>query len=721
MKIPGVTRLFNSLKKRKYKRKLPKFINLLTTQMEFRGNKLHYDIENYKTVFEFQYNFIDLVLGEPAYPSILLDSEPGSVANLDELSYVITSENEKIDLSYEGRKLTLNLQIHNNWLLINLEHNYDQIFGLGEKGGSLNKMGEKWIFWNVDNPGFEPDSDPLYKSYPIMILASPNSWIAVIIDYPGYQEWDLRKNTRNNLYIEDKNIYARILFASTPKDLMKEIVRHLGSFPLPPIWTLGYHQCRWTYFPGSKVLEIAKTFREKKIPADVIYLDIDYMDDFRCFTWDKENYGDPKDLIDKLHDMGFKVITMIDPGIKVDPDYFVYQQGIEKDYFCKLDGQDFVDPVWPGDCVFPDFFNNKVRAWFGSLYADLISYGIDGFWNDMNEPSTFTLRGTMSDEVLHDLDGIRITHKTLHNKYGQMMIKASYEGLSKLFKDKRVFLLSRSGYLGSQKYGWIWTGDNKAHWDHLALSLRKLINSGLSGHFASGADIGGFRNNPSPELYARWIQLGLFYPLMRTHTSTFSNDQEPWSFGSEVEAISQQIIELRYKLIPYIYTWFWYASKYGVPLIRPMWMEYPDDASCYDNTIQERQFFFGPDMLVAPITSKGLNKWLVYLPKGEWINFFTGNVYEGGQLLSIEVELSDILIFVKAGSIIPMYGKVDTNWEQSSKSGIEYTKFGSDCSGNIYFDDGTTLNYHRDKYGYFLINDKLELKLLEGQGYEFNP
>ncbi len=719
MKIPGVIRLFNYLKKSKYKRRIPRFVKTPPSDSKFIENKLNLTFEDFNTIFEFQDNSVDLLFGKPEYPTIFSQMKSESISNFDELSYVITvNENGDIDFQYEGRKLSIDIQINSNWLSINLVHNFDQIFGLGEKGGSLNKMGEKWIFWNVDNPGFEPDSDPLYKSYPIMILSSPSSWIALIIDYPGYQEWDLRKRTTNHLYIEDRNIYAKILFARTPKELMREIIKHLGSFPLPPIWTLGYHQCRWSYFPGSKVLEVAETFRDKKIPADVIYLDIDYMDEFRCFTWDEKNYGDPIELINKLHDLGFKVVTMIDPGIKVDPDYFVYQQGIENNYFCKIDGENYVDPVWPGDCVFPDFFNTEVRKWFGSLYENLVSYGVDGFWNDMNEPSTFTLRGTMADEVIHDLDGNKIAHRTLHNKYGQMMIKASYDGLSKLYNNKRVFLLSRSGYLGSQKYGWIWTGDNKANWGHLRLSLRKLINSGLSGHFASGADIGGFRNNPSPELYARWIQLGLFYPLMRTHTSTFSKDQEPWSFGDEVEEISRQVINMRYKLIPYIYTWMWYASKYGVPLIRPMWMEFPDDPACFDKTIQERQFFFGPEMLVAPVTSKRLNKWLVYLPKGEWINFFTGEVYDGGSLLSIEIGLSDILIFVRSGSIIPMYETVDTNYELTSKSGIEYLRFGSDCSGKVYLDDGTTLNYQSGNYGFYAIDDNLNIELIDGQGFD---
>jgi len=719
------------------------------------------------------YTFYDILMHLPGFNTIYLylrkllysKRHPGSyrqlpisesTASLDQYSYEIAADAHGIRLSVgedlpvsvvqsrdtlpdEGNNITpsidqnhlvlpvgderLYISIHSNndWLKIQLDHHFDFAFGLAEKHGSLNKMGKEWQIWNTDVAWMEPDDDPLYKNYPILLLTNRSTWLALIVDYPGYQNWDLRKEGQLDIHLKSDRFILDVLIAEDSQSLLGKIRHLLGGMELPPQWTLGYHQCRWSYFPAAQVEEIATTFRTKDIPIDAIYLDIDYMDGFRCFTYDETKFGDLPALVNTLHDQHFKVVVMIDPGLKLDDDYFVYDQGKKLDAFVKNDKhQDFAGPVWPGKSVFPDFFNQKVRNWWGNLYEYFVrEVGIDGFWNDMNEPSIFTLRGTMPDDLIHRLDdGTEVRHDQVHNLYGQMMARASYNGLKQISPNKRVFLLSRSAYLGSQQYGWIWSGDNKSAWDHLAESIPKIINSGLSGHFASGPDIGGFREVATPELYARWIQLGVFYPFMRTHSIKFVDHQEPWSFGTEVEEISRQMIKLRYQLLPYIYTYFRKGCLEGIPLMRPMWMEFPDDDPCWDEAIFNQQFMFGPDMLVAPVLKEGEREVSLYLPEGRWYHYFDNTVYTGGKNIIVDAELDQINIFVREGSIIPIYKEVGNNVEQTKLSGLDYLKFGDNPAGILYLDDGISYDYQDGKYGLYAINSNLSLELLAGLGHD---
>jgi alpha-glucosidase len=504
-----------------------------------------------------------------------------------------------------------------------------------------------------------------------------------------------------------------ISICENPKSMMKEIIKLLGQMELPPLWALGYHQSRWSYHPSSEVLRIGRLLREKNIPCDAIYLDIDYMDGYRCFTWDEENFGSLPKLVEELHKLDFKVVPMIDPGIKVDESYSIYSEGKKENFFLQLEGQEYQDKVWPGLCAFPDFFREDVREWWQNKYQEMVNFGVDGFFNDMNEVSVFNLRGTMPDNVIHEIEGQKIEHYKVHNLYSQMMAKASYEGLRNLYSPNRVFLLIRSGYIGSQKYGFIWTGDNKSDWDHLKQSISKLINSGLSGHFANGADVGGFRENPDPELFTRWIQLSTFYPYCRNHTSIMSKNQEPWLFGSEIESICRTFISLRYKLLPYLYTWFWYAARVGVPLIRPLWMEYPDDHRCYEKKWLDTQFFFGPQILVAPILEPNENGREIYLPTGVWYDYFTQQKFEGNQILTLSVALDEMVILVKEGTILPVYNDIGINVEETIKSEITYQTFGEPKIGYLYKDDGTSTNYLDGDFDLFKITRDLTLESID--------
>jgi alpha-glucosidase (family GH31 glycosyl hydrolase) len=308
---------------------------------------------------------------------------------------------------------------------------------------------------------------------------------------------------------------------------------------MPPKWSLGYQQCRWSYDSSEKVLKVVRTFREKGIPCDVVWMDIDYMDGFRCFTFDSSRFPDPKSMVDDLHSIGCKAIWMLDPGIKKEEGYFVYETGSENEVWIqKADGSPFIGEVWPGDCVFPDFTCKRTRTWWASLVKDFISNGVDGIWNDMNEPAVFkSTTKTMPVSNIHrgddDIGGVQ-NHSYYHNVYGMLMARSTYEGMAKANTEKRPFVLTRAGFIGSQRYAATWTGDNLSNWEHLHMSVPMVLQLGLSGQPLSGPDIGGFAGNATPKLFGRWMGLGALFPFSRGHTETGSIDHEPWSFGEEV-------------------------------------------------------------------------------------------------------------------------------------------------------------------------------------------
>jgi alpha-glucosidase len=657
---------------------------------------------------------IRITAGKPL-PISSVDSRQKLKGDTPQLDIDVSGDS--IDIGLPGGQLDLRFAHTKEWFKIELNHQFDAIYGLGEKNGGMDKIGKKWVFWNFDDANFEATDDPLYKSYPLMVARSGNHWISIIIDYPGYQQWDLRDQYTANFHIHDHDFVLDMIVANSLPELLAKQLQVLGTMELPPLWSLGYHQCRWSYFPADRVREIADGFRSRKIPIDALYLDIDYMEGFRCFTV-AEKFGDLGKLIKDLHRQNIYVVTMIDPGIKRDSNYFVYQQGVDNDFFIKRKGKIYHAPVWPGKSAFPDFMHSEVRDWWGQLYADFVELGVDGCWNDMNEPSIFTLYRTMVSDAVHTLDdGQEVDHGDVHNLFGQKMVQGSYTGLKHLQKGKRVFLLSRSGYLGSQKYGWIWTGDNKSDWDHLRQSIPKLLNSGLSGHFANGPDIGGFREHTTGELYARWIQLGVFYPLMRTHTVKFVESQEPWSFGPEVEKIAKEMIELRYKILPYIYTYFEEACRTGIPLMRPMFLEFPEDQTCYSPEIVDTQFMFGPDLLVAPVLYPNQRSVKVYLPEGTWYDFFDrGTNLQGGKFYDIKVELNHIPVFVRENRLIPAVKRVGENAAISMASGIEFLKFGKKAEGLVYLDDFETYQFQEGKFGLYRVNSNLEWELIDGSG-----
>lgn len=555
---------------------------------------------------------------------------------------------------------------------------WETYYGLGEKAGAtLSLNTQQFVMWNTDTYAYPRGLDPIYQSigfytalrYERDAGAGRGRAYGLFLD-----------NTSRTYFDMGKTDPARVTFGApsgelnyyvftggrerSPKKVLEDYSNLTGRAPMPPLWALGNQQSRWSYYPESRVREVARGFRESRTPADVIYLDIDYMDGFRVFTWNKERFPDPRKLIADLRAEGFRVVLIVDPGVKVDPNYYAYTQGQAGGHFVKTaGGEELHASVWPGVCAFPDFTDPKAREWFGSLYKTNLDEGVAGFWNDMNEPGVFLSEETPKPDIYHHPmktfpldarhagDGAPGTHARYHNVYGMQMARATFEGLKKLRPDARPFVLTRAGYAGVQRYSAVWTGDNVATWDHLRLSLTMLMNMGVSGVPFVGSDVGGFSGNPSPELYARWLQAAALTPMLRSHSENGSNPHEPYSFPKEYADINRASIELRYRLLPYIYTLFDEHTRTGAPVMRPLWFEYPDDARTY---LIEDEYLVGRDLLVAPVVTESVTKRRVYFPAGDkWVDWWTGKKYEGGKDADVDAPLDRLPLFARAGAIIP--------------------------------------------------------------------
>ncbi len=530
----------------------------------------------------------------------------------------------------------------------------EHFYGLGDKPCALDLRGKRLELWGKDTYAYGTDTDPIYKNVPFFFGLHHNLAYGIFFDnsFRTFFDFGMERKNVSSFWAQGGEMNYYFIYGPQLMDVARQYALLTGVPELPPLWALGYHQCKWSYYPEAKVREICKTFRDKKIPCDSIYLDIDYMDGFRCFTWNKAYFPDPTKMIAELAADGFKTIVIIDPGIKIDPNYSVYQEAIEKGYFCtRMDGALMRGKVWPGECNFPDFTNPEVREWWAGLFKDLIGVGVKGVWNDMNEPAVFEVE-TMPADVRHDYDGNPCSHRKAHNVYGMQMARATYEGIKRFMFPGRPFVITRSGYAGVQKYSSVWTGDNVASWEHLAIANRQCQRLSISGISFCGSDIGGFIQMPSGELYARWIQLGVFHMFCRTHSSGDHGEQEPWSFGEEVESIAREYIELRYQLLPYLYTAFWQHVQDGTPILRPLaFLDQLNPETHY----RQDEFGVGDSLLICPVLQAEVEGRWTYLPEGNWYSFWNDEWMEGGNEVWSEAPLNIIPIYVKAGSVLPMY------------------------------------------------------------------
>ncbi|WP_415296436.1 glycoside hydrolase family 31 protein [Clostridium perfringens] len=593
-------------------------------------------------------------------------------------------------------------------------------YGLGEKGGDLNKKGCYTENFNTDDPETDDDSITYYKTIPFYVALKEEATYGIFFDNSFRSYFDMGKEMGDRIFFGA--IGGQIQYYFIPGENIKEVVKNYtaltGRMEMPPLWSLGYQQCRFSYFSQEEVRELVKTFEEKDIPLDVVYLDIDYMDGFRVMTFKTPNFDDAAGLISDLKEKGIRTITIIDPGVKVDEEYDVFKRGKEGNHFTKkLDGEMFIGAVWPGDSAFPDFSNKDCREWWKSELKKFISeHGMDGIWNDMNEPCVFNNdHKTMLETCLHNSDNGVIEHKEFHNRYGFEMSRCSKEAQEELHPNERGFSMTRATYAGGQRYSSVWTGDNMSLWSQMRMSISMNANLGISGFSFVGNDVSGFGLDSSEELFIRWIEMGPFIPIFRNHSNMYTRRQEPWAFGPRAEKIAKKSIELRYELLPYIYDLYYISHKEGLPIFRPMIMEYEKDMNLLN---MREQFMLGENMLVAPVLYEGERSKTVYLPKGIWFNYFTMEKLQGGKWYKLPCELDEILVFVKEGAIIPTYNKKFRNVKERPKN-ILLKVFGENAKGFHYNDDGHTMEYLEGKYTYMdikVVDGKEELKLINN-GY----
>jgi alpha-glucosidase len=533
----------------------------------------------------------------------------------------------------------------------------EHYYGCGERTGGLDKTESHQIFWNIDPPpGHTGFQNNLYVSIPCTLaLANGHAW-GFFLDNTAQVEFDLALESPQRSWFgaASGDLIYYVFCGPTPQQVLARYADLTGRTPLPPLWALGNGQSRFSYETAAEVLRIARTFRERDIPCDTLYLDIDTLDGYRVFTWDRTRFPDPEVLLTELREMGFHVVSIVDAGIKVDEHFTVYTQGRDHHFYCKSpQGDDYQGEVWPGACVFPDFTNPDARTWWGEQQRPLLDAGIAGIWSDMNEPALFIPpNSTLPANVVHQGGGRIRLHHQVHNAYGSLMVQAEREGLLRLRPEQRPFIISRSGYAGVQRHALIWTGDNCATWEHLAMSMAQLQNLGLSGVGWCGVDVGGFYEDTTGELLTRWTELGIFQAFCRNHSEKRSRHQEPWVFGEPYETHCRAMLKLRQRLLPYLYTLFDECNRTGAPLLRPLFWVYPEDMSTY---AVDDEMLCGAALLLAPITRPGIEHRHVYLPAGTWFHFWTGARTDGPVHSVAHAPLGQPALYVRANTAVPLW------------------------------------------------------------------
>ncbi|CAH1214091.1 Oligosaccharide 4-alpha-D-glucosyltransferase [Paenibacillus auburnensis] len=581
-------------------------------------------------------------------------------------------------------------------------------YGLGEKSSFLDKRGEHYTNWNTDvfAPHL-PEIEALYESIPLIIHMHGELTYGLFLDNTGRSDFDMRSHGVAFTIGCSTGAYD-IYFINGPemKDVVKRYTTLTGRIALPPKWAIGYHQSRYSYMNQQEVLQLARTFRDKNIPCDVIYLDIHYMDEYRVFTFDPVNFPEPEKMIAELGEIGVRIVPIVDPGVKKDPKYEVYKEGVLNKHFCRrLEGDIFFGEVWPGISAFPDFSDSRTAEWWGDLHKYYTDLGIQGIWNDMNEPAVFNESKTMDLDVMHFNNGRPVTHEEYHNLYGMMMSKATYEGLVEHMAGERPFVLTRAGYAGIQRYAAVWTGDNRSFWEHMAMAIPMVLNMGLSGLAFAGPDIGGFAHHTSAQLLVRWTQMGVFFPYCRNHSSIGTLRQEPWSFGEEVEGILREFIGLRYRWMPHIYNLFREAEISGLPVIRPLILEYPRDPRV---TNLCDQFLLGENVLIAPVYRPDTDHRSVYLPEGCWLDYWDGEIHEGGRHILAAAPLHIMPMYVKAGTFVaegPLKQYALEEVQETVTFHLYGAEQGEEFSAlfNLYEDDGHSFGYRRGEYSQLIV------------------
>lgn len=598
----------------------------------------------------------------------------------------------------------------------------DHVYGLGMKTGLLDRRDQNFIMWNFDGYGYNVSKDPIYASIPFYLLTTGEGkgCRGVYVDDTSDVTFDFGRTYPGWTAFSTVNGQAGFYVFRAPRmaDVLRAYQDLTGVFQLPPVWALGYHQSAHTYFPESRVMDIARGLRDRNLPCDALYLDIIHQDGYRPFTWNKEYFPDPGAMIRKLHELGFRVIPIVDPGIKVDQDYPVFQEGRAKDYFLRVDdGRLYAGNIWPGYSVFPDFLQAGCRDWWSHWHETYLRQGVDAFKNDMSEPATFNgtwsmlaydegtkMPGFLEQSTLHENVVSRsrewgsVPHRFFHNVYGLYESVATWNAQER-FDQRRPFVLMRNTSATGQKTTYIWTGDSLSDWPSLRLSVQLLLSLNLSGFPICGADNGGFGGRCTPELYTRWTEFSAFSPFFRTHYFYVEQclDKEPWAFGPETEAVVGRYIRLRYRLLPYLYTAVWRARDRKEPLLQPLFFRWEDDPAAYT---ADSQYLWGDDFLVAPVVDAGARGRFVYLPRGAWYDFWTDQaIASAGESRYVDAPLDTIPVYVRAGAIVPAMepGRNTADFPPRRVILESYLADGV-AAGELYLDDGATRDHVRGRW-----------------------
>lgn len=615
---------------------------------------------------------------------------------------------------------------------------HEHFYGLGEKAARLDKRREKFVNWNSDTPGYTEGKDPIYQTIPFYIGLQRGVAYGIFFDnsYRSYFDFGRSSQMRAWFGAEGGEMNYYFFYGPSIKKILGRYADLTGYMPLPPIWALGHQQSRWSYYPESMVEEVVRQYRERDLPLDVLHLDIDYMQAYRVFTFDTNRFPNPKGLAERLARQGVKLVTIVDPGVKHQPPapnaplirstkpelesqeqrYYVFDEGLAKNYFQKRkNGSLFIPRVWPGDSVFVDYSLPDARRWWGDLHRSYLDNGIAGIWTDMNEPSDFIDQtGKNQIDVVSYDNGENSTHAKNRNVFALLMARATYEGLERLQPNKRPYVITRAAYAGIQRYSTMWTGDTNSTWEALALSIPMFNSLGLSGEPFVGGDVGGFMGRGNGELLVRSYQVSFLAPFFRNHKVIDGYDQEPWRFGKYYEDIIRKYLKLRYQLLPFLYTTLEEAHRTGLPVFRPVLLNYQDDTGTYN---MDDQFMIGTDLLVAPVIKPDVTARLVYLPRGTWYDYWTGKRYAGGTAYRVEAPLETVPMFVRGGSVIPMGPEMNYTGEKPL-SPVRFAIYPDDkgsATVTLYEDDGLSPDYRRGVFRRTTVNVERS-----GSGYVVN-
>ena len=610
----------------------------------------------------------------------------------------------------------------------------DHFFGLGDKPGPLDRAGEAFTMWNTDHFGWQESTDPIYKSIPFFLQMRQGRTVGLFFNntFRSFFDFGRENPDEYSFGATDGPLDYFLLYGPEPKQVLSSYAWLTGPTPLPPLWSLGFQQSRYTYSPASELLDVEHRLRADHIPSDVLWLDIDFQKNNMPFTVDAERFPNFPQMVRNLAADKFHLVVITDLHIADQPGigYAPYDSGAAGDRFVKLpDGSTYVGTVWPGPAVFPEFTQAQTREWWGSLFKDFVADGVAGFWNDMNEPAVFGVpTKTMPDDMQHRIDEPGFakrtaTHLEIHNVYGMLNSEGTYDGMLALRPNERPFVMTRASFAGGQRYAVTWTGDNSSTWNHLRMTVPQLMNLGLSGFSMAGADVGGFAGSPSPELLTKWLEIAAFQPIDRDHSAKGTRPHEVWVDGPAQEAIRRRFIEERYRLLPYLYTTAEDTSHTGIPLMRPLFVEFPHataDEHPIDLDDNGSEFLVGKDLLVAPNPSPDeIAPYEVYLPPGTWFDYWTGEKFErnsktqasdleqrdklnANKPLLIQPTLEALPVYVRGGSILPLEPLTQSTMEKPvgplTLRLYPASDLNTPCTGEVYTDDGHSFAYRKENY-----------------------